>query len=370
MQIIVEQPIRETIIFALIGIGVLLMSIRKKKEHTFFPMSLTNELKGFAILAIVLAHIGYFLSTDTRFLFPLSIFAGVGVDLFLFLSGYGLTISLIKKSLTPVQFYARRMTKLFIPLWFALISFLLLDWLVLGHSYPLKEIFESFVGFFPQADLFTNIDSPLWFITLIVFFYALLPFVFLKEHPIWSAVFLLMIGSFVVNANLEAIWRVVHLYRLHILAFPVGIAFAGVVQKMDSIPMRVRSLYKRLHESRLHRGAVQLLFVGIALTIFLYFATHSGVGQGFFIEQNISVITALSIVALFLLKPFDITALRLIGVYSFEIYLIHWPLLYRYDVLYQHFPASIATILSIFLFLGIAFVFQRGTQFVSKKLSI
>jgi len=39
----------------------------------------TQELKGLAILSIVFAHIAYMLVSDSRFLYPLSVAAGVGV---------------------------------------------------------------------------------------------------------------------------------------------------------------------------------------------------------------------------------------------------------------------------------------------------
>ena len=93
MQIEVTSPVTQTQIFALIFCLALFLSARRKKEILSFSKETTQDLKGFAILAVILSHIGYFLSTDDKFLFPFSILAGVGVNLFLFLSGFGLTVS-------------------------------------------------------------------------------------------------------------------------------------------------------------------------------------------------------------------------------------------------------------------------------------
>jgi hypothetical protein len=104
MLISVTNPVQATWIFSIILFIALLVSIKPRKIAEWFPASLTTELKGMAILMIVLSHIGYFLVTDTRFLWPLSIMAGVGVNLFLFLSGFGLTASQMKKDLSVRAF--------------------------------------------------------------------------------------------------------------------------------------------------------------------------------------------------------------------------------------------------------------------------
>ena len=98
MLIKVSDPTLQTVFFSIIFLSLLLLSIRKNDTETFFSKEATNQLKGFSILAIIFSHIGYFLSSDTRFLYPFSVLAGVGVNLFLFLSGFGLTISQISKS--------------------------------------------------------------------------------------------------------------------------------------------------------------------------------------------------------------------------------------------------------------------------------
>lgn len=153
MTISINNVVDSTNIFIAIFLVAFLALIRKQKNKEFFSVAVSQELKGFAILAIVFSHIGYFLSTDTRFLFPLSILAGVGVNLFLFLSGYGLTISSFGKNLSIGQFYERRLLKLFIPLWLVLAALFLLDYFALGKFYSWSYTINAMFGLFLHADL-------------------------------------------------------------------------------------------------------------------------------------------------------------------------------------------------------------------------
>ena len=118
----------------------LLLSLRKTKHTELFTTSVTEELKGIGILSVVFAHISYILVNDSHFLYPLSIAGGVGVDLFLLMSGFGLTVSMLKKKLSISEFYRRRLTKVFIPFWLVLIILFIVDDEVLHITYSLKYI--------------------------------------------------------------------------------------------------------------------------------------------------------------------------------------------------------------------------------------
>ena len=367
MQINVNNPGSQTLILVIILVVTLLVFVRKKKNKSFFSFETTNELKGFAILAIVFSHIGYFLSTNTEFLFPLSVLAGVGVDLFLFLSGFGLAMSAMRKTLSPIQFYLKRVVKIFIPLWIVLAAFFLLDWLVLKQTYPITEVWQSFFGFFREADLFGDVNSPLWFITLIVFYYLVFSFFFKKEHPILSALLLFFCGYFLIDYDFETVWRVDHLHRLHYMALPLGVAFAGVVMS-EKIKKYTKVLLSFLSSRKWLKVLGQILLATTALGIFLYFVINSGVGRGPWVEQNISNITMFAIVVLFLIKPFGLRFLGLVGIYSYEIYLLHWPILYRYDIFYNWLPAGVATALYVMYFLLLGFGLQWLTGKIIKKI--
>ena len=78
-----------------------------KINKTIFSLNETNMLKGFGILLVVISHVG---NNFTRLTTPLG---GIGVAIFLILSGYGLTISCEKNQLK--DFWKKRITGVWIP---------------------------------------------------------------------------------------------------------------------------------------------------------------------------------------------------------------------------------------------------------------
>lgn len=351
MLIKVSDPILQTIFFSLIFLSLFFISIRKKATETFLSKETTNQLKGFSILAIIFSHIGYFLSSDPKFLYPYSILAGVGVNLFLFISGFGLTLSQIKSPLPPILFYKKRLSKLFIPLWVVITIFLGIDFFLLNRSYPVIEIIHSFLGFFPRADLFQNLDSPLWYFLVILFYYLIFPLIFIKRAPLLSPILVLSLSLLLLNLPLPFDPDVLNLYKLHFLAFPLGMLFGLVIQNIKF----------KLNLS------LKLLILSIVVPIFLYTSINSGVGQNLYIEQGISLITAFSAIIIFALSRLKFKLFSLFGIYSYEIYLLHWPILSRFN-LFRGLPPFLMVVLNLFLFILLAYALQETIGKIMKQL--
>ncbi|TSD06266.1 MAG: hypothetical protein Greene07147_125 [Parcubacteria group bacterium Greene0714_7] len=362
MPIDILNSVSSTYIFAIVLFVGLLFSSKKKESAELLPPMLSQELKGFAMLAIILAHIGYFLVSDHRFLFPLSIFAGVGVDLFLFLSGFGLAVSALKNKLLPKAFYLRHLPKLYVPFWIVLSVFFVADFLLLNNSYSWSYILQSFVGFFPHANLFTDINSPLWYLTFILFFYLIFPILFFKQRPLLSALLIYGAVQGVMYAHLSILKNVEHLYVLHTIAFPLGVAVAGLYQRYPKEREYVEGHIKKMSTWILI--PIMIFLAGI----FSYFAYFSGVGTP--TQQYISLLLTALLLILFILKPFRVGLLYLLGIYSYELYLIHWPLMSRYDILYQNLPAWLATALYIPLLLGLSWLLHKAVKTLLKKRNI
>lgn len=338
----VSDPIIQTVFFSAIFLLLLVSSARKSQNESFFNKEVTNQLKGFAILAIIFSHIGFFLYSDQKFLYPFSILPGVGVNLFLFLSGFGLTLSHLKSPLSSLSFYKKRLLKLFIPLWIVITIFLLADNFVLHRAYPLSEIIHSFLGFYPRADVFLNLDSPLWYFSLILFYYLIFPLVFLKKFPLLSPVLVLILSILALNLALPINPDVLKLYKLHYLAFPLGMLFGLVIQKLK---FKLNLILK-------------FLILITAVLVFTFTSVNSGVGGDYKIEQVISLVTTLFLVVIFSLSRFNFKLLSLFGVYSYEIYLLHWPILSRFN-LFLGFPPVLMVILNLSLILFLGFTLQK-----------
>lgn len=360
MQVFISDPIHQTLLLGIVLCIIFIITFSKKKDYT--PHSLTQELKGFAILAVIFAHIGYALSTNSQFLFPFSVFAGVGVNLFLFLSGYGLTFSQMSKGGTLVQFYKQRLLKLFVPFWIVVLLLFLLDYFLLGETYSKEYIVTTIFGIFTNADMYTDVNSPFWYFSLILFYYLLFPLIF-SRHRTWiTALVLYLTVWFVVKIDPPFLSGVIGLYQVHVLAFPLGVLTAWYLYKPKVLLLAGKKLYAR-HERYIYPVALLLL-----CTLIGYLAIHGNVGKLAYIEEATSLFTMFAIVLLFIIKKRESKLFIVFGLLSYQIYLFHWPLLYRYDFLYTHFPAWLATLLYLGLFLALALLLKKLSDFIFKVL--
>lgn len=368
MNILINNPVQSTQIFLVLFLVALFFSWRKKTETAFFSMAVTQELKGLAVLAIVFAHVGYYLVTDHRFLFPLTIAAGVGVNMFLFLSGYGLTLSALAKKLSIRQFYLRRLPKLYVPFWLSCLLFLGLDFLVSGKHYGFAYVAQTLFGFFPRADIALDLNSPLWYFSFIIFYYLLYPLVFFRRYPWASAGVLYLAGYLVMKWDPPLLGQVMRLYQVHILAFPLGVLFASLVTGIDWPKLKSKLpglLFEETRLKPLKRGVYWLVIISLLWAIG-YTAYFSHVGDVRWIEELVSLLTMSVAITLFLLKKIESRLLNMFGIYSYEIYLLHWPLLSRFDIFYHAVPAWLATSLYLVLFIIAGYLLQLASQQLSR----
>ncbi len=347
MTHLITNAVTQTYIVIGVLLAGLLLTIRKRPLGALFPPEATTELKGLAILFVVLSHIGYFLVSDHEFLQPLSNFAGVGVDIFFILSGYGLVASALQRPISVWQFYRKRLLKIFVPVLVTMLLLLGLDYLVLDITYPTALTIKNLFGFFPQADLYREINSPLWYITPLLAYYILFPLVFWRKQPLISAGVLALAAwvfiYFLPDLNLVS-ESLVHMYKLHFMAFPVGMAVAALTSEP-------------IHLSQKNRW----VWTAITAVLVTYMLNNTQVGSSWKNESASSIVTALALVGLFMAKPINNKILALFGLFSFEIYLLHWPLVYRYDFLYGGgVPAGIATILYLLILLGLGYLMQNS----------
>ena len=374
MQQEIQDPQFQTIILIVILFTTLLFTLkRRKKDDPIFPTNITQEIKGFAILTIVFGHIGYFLDTQDKFLYPLSIASGIGVNLFLFLSGYGLTLSSLKKKLSMLDFFKKRLGRLFISMWIVLGILLFLDWSILSVIYERKTIIQNLLGFFPDADIYTSVNSVLWYFTFILFYYLTFSlFTLSKKLLMISPLAIFIISDYLLTHELPFRINpdVLNLYELHVYAFPLGIAIALLPTYIKLIP-KLSNLFSRVVMwLKTHNRFLNVIILSVLAYIFIYTSINSGIGEGIETEQKISTISTFSILLFFILKRFNTKFLEILGIFSYEIYLIHWPLIYRYDLLYKYLPASIATVVYLLVLLGLSWCLQKATNKIGKLLRI
>ena len=84
-----------------------------------------------------------------------------------------------------------------------------------------------------------------------------------------------------------------------------------------------------------------------------------------YIEQIRSLVLGAIIIGFFSFKPLKNRFLWFLGIVSYEVYLLHWPLMARYDVFFHHFPAWLATL----LWIGVFMILGWGIQKLMKKIA-
>lgn len=375
MPITVTHVEESTTVVILVLIAAFVLSLRKAKRKDLLPMAVSQELKGFSILAIVFAHISYMLVSDHDLLYPLNGGAGVGVDVFLFLSGYGLSVSMLKKPLSAVEFYKRRMIKVFIPFWIVLLALFATDAVFLDIHYSLPYMVQSFLGWFPRTLPFEDVNSPFWYITWMLMFYALFPLLYSKNHLWLTAVLLSVSANLVTQFNplrLETNWW----QQMHTNAFSLGILLAWLLFKTNTGNTRVVDQLIQIRDSC---SVVGRYFIFSALLLFAaYLASHgkpwdwpvlnqllqkvSLISEDHAIGQTTSLLAMLMLLVAFALKKFESRLLYIFGVYSYETYLLHWPLMARYDAYFHALPAWSAVLLWLLTLLAIGWLLQKMTQ--------
>jgi len=132
---------------------------------------LISFFKGYSIFTIVIYH--FVLNLDIHGILSKAImFGGTGVHLFIFISGYGLYCSYIRKPLDFNSFIIKRLTKIYIPyIIVVLLSFILANILPIypislyalsGHVF-LYKMFDS--------SIIESYGGQFWFISTIIQFY-------------------------------------------------------------------------------------------------------------------------------------------------------------------------------------------------------
>ena len=368
MPITLTDDIYQTnLIVITVLIAVVLFTFRRSKHTDLFPVSVTQELKGLGILTVVFAHFAYMLVTNADFLFPLSIIAGVGVDLFLFMSGYGLTVGMLKKPLPILEFYKRRVIKIFIPFWVAIILIFAANAIFLDIHYSVPYMIQSLLGWFPTAEGFDDVNSPFWYITWMMMFYVLFPLVFSTKRPWVSAIILAVIATLIGVYNpleMGDNW----LHRLHTVAFSLGIVFAWLLFETKD---KENKLVVYLKEFRNKAKFTPYIVIALMLGVVVYMSLHTTanhwptltaiLGKGYFVDQLTSIVIMFAFIVIFSLKKFDNKFLSIYGLYSFEVYLIHWPLIGRYDIFFDIFPAWAAVIAWLITFIVVSWLLQKIT---------
>lgn len=295
-----------------------------------------DGLRFLAILLVVFSHIlmsivktiprfDYSAMRKENILFYLMSKGPLGVLIFFCLSGFIIALPFAKQtyeSLPLKDFYLRRLKRISPPYWIALsVAFVLNAWF---HVFEFQGLDHFFASLFYCHNLvfgnWSNVLPVAWSLEIEIQFYLLAPFIlwvyFKSAIQYRRCVFfaMMIIAPFLQNsADLNAF----HLHQSFINFFQYF--FAGIL---------CADLYQ--HPPQLNQLTILLIFL---MGIVLIFVCIKG---GFY--QKLGMPFALLMLVFGVLKNeairklFSVNWMSKIGVFSYSIYLIHYPLIYLFSL--------------------------------------
>ena len=165
----------------------------------------TNVLKGIGLLLLLCHHLFYVqkglyddihLVGNHYLVQELGIWCKVCVAIFVFLSGYGLTVGAIKTRFINVRsFYWHRFTKLLLNYWLIWVLFVPISILVFGRTFTdayqtniIPKLILDFFGIINCFGLY-GYNATWWFYSCIIVLYLVFPWLYkLMEANIWVLV--------------------------------------------------------------------------------------------------------------------------------------------------------------------------------------
>jgi peptidoglycan/LPS O-acetylase OafA/YrhL len=327
----------------------------RKNSNVFFDAPATAQLRGAAILCLLFGHLSlYCLKQELVF-----IMAGYywAVIIFLFISGHGLYRKYQMN--TGFGFWKKRLLKIYPPLWITLIVFILLDYFLINTRHPLQEILPHMLG---VNDKF-SINPPTWFIEYILIQYVV--YRLISKLPFSGSFKLaaLFIFCFAIALLVDST-RLYHYYSAwlpYTFIFPAGILFG----KYQSPIVLFITKYIR---NRFYLLAP--LF--ICLAVFYYWEQFM---PDMFLSLMIRPLILLIPIILLLIiyEGFNLQSSFLIflGNYSYEIFLLHWPFMIKYDFILFRAPLYISFFVYFAVLLILAYMLGKvsGGMFNNRLIS-
>lgn len=277
---------------------------QRKKAEGVFSKEDTNFIKGVAILFVILGHLNY-----------LDCAGAWGVHLFLFVSGYGITCSVMKNGTD--HFWKKRLNTVYIPyLIYQPICFAILFFA--GVKITFLNILFAVVG----LDFCQLADKTMWYISYIFAWYLVFWIVgkiqeyFRKQAFYWFWMAIVTVGMAVIGYT-NIVWNPGTIAWAYCASFPLGVLIGNLHHKA------------KCEDTRWLKVVSAIIFIcSTVVLITRYGKLHSGVEEFFFAFSGAFI----SLMLVILFRPAKFKrgggkVLCIIGKYSYGMYLIEGALL-------------------------------------------
>lgn len=327
--------------------------------------TIRTPLMGLAILWIILFHI----NPDIPILKILWVCGYGGVDIFLFLSAYGLYFSMKKQSKKwtsgILQFYERRAVRILPAYYLALLFFF-----VTGGCWDWKALAEKvcMVGYFVPA---LQWDFFLWYVPALLLLYILFPFIYryldvIKKKRFW-VIGILIISVVNVLITKDVFENDYNRFSILLLIPRIPIFILGAV--WADVEGAVIEKVKFGNERKIVVVLIAFMIVAYCFAVFIrlvipeYVARLSMLMFLPFVLVVPGFIVLLSAVYSYLPKQIK-TFLLFCGTYSFELYLLHQDLLLQVSDFVQNYGGMVnwAIIVTVILCFPLAKILHVVTD--------
>lgn len=312
---------------------------------SFMDRRYTTILKGIAILTIIWGHVGARLGVGS-----IQFIAGIGVTLFLICSGYGIMQSYISKGLE--KYWIKKWIKVIVPFYIVEIIGL----------FCIKKI--SFAIVLKDFLFLKPATAYGWYMGYIIICYLIFWIIMklgsyfnIKIEKRITGILLIFMIWFIFDSIFLANPSMSFLRARQMLSFPFGVVLAYIVSE------KINSFDHLIHKSTLFAIMLGCILVGLGMMFVTQFEVVKNLP--YILSNILSLFTCLPLaisIMIFvnLLPEFSMNVfLNILGVYSYELYLVH------------AFSLSIIkpTILSLISFIAITIIGFLLLRFINKQLS-
>lgn len=326
---------------------ILLISLLwiRRQSTSFLDREQTDQLRGGSILLVMMTHLWQHVSAVQAS----PCLSGYGVSMFLLISGFALTSTLDKPSFTWSRFLFRRLRRMMVPYWILTGVWLFADYVLLHRTYTLHDITYTLAGI--NMHTISDIDYVRWYITWIIMWY----FAFALTNRFFSSY-----GSFLCLFGLGILLLIFRFrgalppisHPVNMLTFPLGMLLAtyrkNVSHWLSGHGNRLLIVFGGASLLLLGSGLI-LLAAGSASSSKAVSTTFSGTAQ-----LAWCVVFAMA-VALLGRYGYVSKFLSSWGKVSYGAFLIHGPLLIKYNPIIGLFPGN-ALVVSFPLLLALVWV--------------
>ncbi len=224
----------DSINFLILSIFIAFIALTLKKrerESRDLDIIVTDQVRGVAIFFVILGHLWVHCSAVK----PSIILSGDGVTIFLLLSGFGISRSIIKYKYKFKEFIKKRVTRVMIPYWIVTLIILILDYFFLKRTYKPVHIFLSLIGVNVWG-LLSHFDFVRWYITFLLVWYLIAYFSFHNQNRKYFFLVPIILGIILMPLD----YYVLKFGWYQFFAFPLGCI---VAVNYDSINISIKNRF-------------------------------------------------------------------------------------------------------------------------------